>query len=86
MTIIVNTFELMYGILKLKQKKKWLNIFNKHGNKSTLKYRKELTPDIKLQADKIFVRSDLFEQVIKSCESNSTEFLMFKVQKLGICI
>ena len=22
---------------------KWLNIFNKHGNKSTLKYRRELT-------------------------------------------
>ena len=25
---------------------KWLNIFNKHGNLSTLKYRRELTPNI----------------------------------------
>ena len=23
---------------------KWLNMFNKHGNKSTMKYRKKLTP------------------------------------------
>ena len=32
---------------------KWLNIFNKHGNKSTLKYRRELIPNIKFQADRI---------------------------------
>ena len=25
----------------------WLNIFNKYGNKSTLKYKREITPDIK---------------------------------------
>ena len=64
---------------------KWLNMFNKHGNKSTLKYRRELTPNIKFQADRIFVRNDLFEQVIKSCKATNTEFLMFK-EKLGICI
>ena len=64
---------------------KWLNIFNKHGNKSTLKYRRELTPDIKFQADRIFVRNDLFEQVIKNCKATSTEFLMFK-EKLAICL
>ena len=64
---------------------KWLNIFNKHGNKSTLKYRRELTPNIKFQADRIFVRNDLFEQVIKSCKATNTEFLMFK-EKLGICL
>ena len=64
---------------------KWLNIFNKHGNKSTLKYRRELTPNIKFQADRIFVRNDLFEQVSKSCKSNSREFLMLK-EKLGICL
>ena len=63
----------------------WLNIFNKHGNKSTLKYRKEITPDIKVQADKIFVRNYLFEQVIKSCKATNIEFLMFK-EKLGICL
>ena len=62
----------------------WLNIFNKLGNKSTLKYRREITPDIKVQADKIFVRNDLFEQVIKSCKATNKEFLMLK-EKLAIC-
>ena len=56
----------------------WLNIFNKHRNKSTLKYRIELTPNIKFQADRIFVRNDLFEQVIKSCKATNTKFLIFK--------
>ena len=51
----------------------------------TLKYRRELTPNIKFQADRIFVRNDLFEQVIKGCKSNSREFLIFK-EKLGICL
>ena len=57
---------------------KWFNIFNKHGNKSTLKYRKEITPGIKVQTDKIFVRNDLFEQVIKSCKATNIEFTMLK--------
>ena len=65
--------------------RKWLNIFNKHGNKSTLKYRREITPDIKFQVDKIFVRNDLFEQVIKSCKATNIEFTMLK-EKLGICL
>ena len=64
---------------------KWLNIFNKHGNKSTLKYRRELTPNIKRQADKIFVRNDLFEQVIKSYKLTNIGFAMFK-EKLAICL
>ena len=64
---------------------KWLNIFNKHGNKSTLKYRREITPGIKVQTDKIFARNDLFEQVIKSCKATNKEFLMLK-EKLGICL
>ena len=71
--------------LEVEAESKWFNIFNKHGSKSTLKYRREITPDIKLQADKIFVRNDLFEQVIKSCKSTNKEFLMFK-EKLGICL
>ena len=49
-----------------------------------MKYRRELTPNIKFQADRIFVRNDLSEQVIKSCKATNTEFLMFK-KKLGIC-
>ena len=43
---------------------KWLNIFNKYGNKSTLQYKREITPDIKFQADKIFVINDLFEHYL----------------------
>ena len=52
---------------------KLFNIFNKHVNKSTLKYRRELTPNIMFQADRIFVRNDLFEQVIKSCKATNAE-------------
>ena len=50
-----------------------------------MKYRRELPPDIKLQADKIFVRNDLFEQVIKSCKATNIKFAMLK-EKLGICL
>ena len=64
---------------------KWLNIFNKYGNKSTIKYKREITPDIKFQADRIFVRNDLFEQVVKGCKSTNKEFLLIK-EKLGICL
>ena len=64
---------------------KWLNMFNKHDNKSTFKDRKELTSNIKFQADRIFVRNDLFEKIIKSCKATNAEFLMFK-EKLGICL
>ena len=44
---------------------KWLNIFNKQGNSSTLKYKRELTPNIKSQPDRIFVGNDLFERIKK---------------------
>ena len=60
-------------------------MINKQGNTSTLKYRRELTPNIKFQADKIFVRDDLFEKIIKSCKATNIEFSMLK-GKLGICI
>ena len=63
----------------------WINIFNKYGNKSTLKYKREITPDIKFQTDRIFVRNDLFEQVIKSCKATNKEFLIF-FKKRGICL
>ena len=62
----------------------WLHIFNKQGNLSTLKCRRGLTPNIKFQPDRIFVRNDLFEQIIKSCKATNVEFTMFK-EKLGIC-
>ena len=63
---------------------KWLNIFNKHGNTSTLKYRRELTRNIKLQPHRIFVRNDLFEQIIKRCKATNAVFTMLK-EKLRIC-
>ena len=45
--------------LEAETENKWLNVFDKYGNKSTLKYRRELTPNIiKFQADRIFVRND----------------------------
>ena len=87
-TIIDNNGEYFWINLRdfeVETESKWLNIFNKHGNKSTLKYRREITPDIKVQADKIFVRNDLLEKVNKSCKATNKEFLMLK-KKLGICL
>ena len=51
---------------------------------STIKYRKELTPSIKFQPDRIFIRNDLFEKIIKGCKATNVEFAMLK-EKLGIC-
>ena len=50
-----------------------------------MKYRREITPDTKFQTDRIFVRNDLFEQIIKSCKATNIEFTMLK-EKLGICL
>ena len=61
-----------------------MNIFSKHGNSSTLKYRRELTPNIKFQPNRIFIRNYLFEQIIKTSKATHVEFLMLK-EKLGIC-
>ena len=49
------------------------------------KYRKELTPNITFKPNKIFVRNDLFEKVIKSCKATNLEFLKLK-EKLGLCL
>ena len=73
-TIIDSNGEYFWINLKdfeVETESKWLNIFNKHGNKSTLKYRKEITLGIKVRTDKIFVGNDLFEQVIKSCKATN---------------
>ena len=86
-TIIDNNSQYFWINLKdfeAETESKWLNMFNKHGNKSTMKYRKELTPNIKFQPDRIFIRNDLFEQIIKSCKATNVEFTMLK-EKLGIC-
>ena len=50
-----------------------------------IKYRKELTPNITFQSNKIFVRNDLFEKIIKSCKTTNLEFLKLK-EKLGLCL
>ena len=43
-----------------------------------------MTPDIQFQPDRIFIRNDLFERIIKSCKATNVEFLMLK-EKLGLC-
>ena len=86
-TIIDNNSQYFWINLRdfeVETENKWLNIFNKHGNKATLKYRRELASNIKFQADRIFVRNDLFEKIIGSCKATNAEFLMLK-EKLGIC-
>ena len=80
-TIIDNNSQYFWIDLRdfeVETESKWLNIFNKHGNKPTLKYRREITPDIKVRADKTFARNDLFEQVIKSCKATNIEFTRLK--------
>ena len=51
----------------------------------TQKYRRELTPNLTFQPNKIFVRNYLFEKVIKSCKATNLEFLKPK-EKLGLCL
>ena len=51
-TIIDNSSQYFWVNLRafeVETERKWLNIFNKHGNRSTLKYKREITPDIKFQ-------------------------------------
>ena len=63
-SIIDNNSQYFWNNLRdfeVETESKWLNIFNKYGDKSTLKYKREITLDIKFQTDKIFVRNDLFE-------------------------
>ena len=86
-TMITNDSQYFWINLKdfeFETERNWQNIFNKHGNSSTLKYRRELTPNIQFQSDRIFIRNDLFEEIIKSCKATNVEFLMLK-EKLGLC-
>ena len=73
--MIGNIFGLIKKILKLKP--------NVTGEIFYF-YRKELTPSIQFQPDRIFARNDLFERIIKSCKATNVEFLMLK-EKLGLC-
>ena len=52
---------------------------------SRQKYRKELTPNITFQPNKIFLRNDLFEKIIKSRKVTNLEFLKLR-EKLSFCL
>ena len=54
--------------LEIESKRNWQVIFDKYKDLLTQKYRKELTPNITFQPNKIFVRNNLFEKIIKSCK------------------
>ena len=85
-TIIANDSQYFWINLKIfeaETERNWQDIFNKYGNSSTLKYRKELTRNIQFQPDRIFTRNDLFEKTIKSCKETNAEFSMLK-EKLGL--
>ena len=71
--------------LDFETKGNWQAIFDKCKDSLTQKYRKELTPNITFQPNKIFVRNDLFEKIIKSCKATNLEFLKLK-EKLGLCL
>ena len=71
--------------LEIETKRNWQVIFNKYKDLLTQKYRKELTPNITYQPNKIFTRNDLFEKIIKSCKATNLEFLKLK-EKLGLCL
>ena len=43
-----------------------------------------MTPNIKIQSDRVFVRNVLFEQIIESCKATDAKFTMLK-EKLDIC-
>ena len=64
--------------LEIESKLNWQAIFDKCKDSSRQKYRKELTPNITFQPNKIFVRNDLFEKIIKSCKATNLEFLKLK--------
>ena len=71
--------------LEIESKCNWQVIFDKCEDSLRQKYRKELTPNTTFQPNKIFVRNDLFEKIIKSCKATNLEFLKLK-EKLGLCL
>ena len=71
--------------LEIETKHNWQVIFDKYKDLSTQKYRKELILNITFQPNKVFVRNDLFEKIIKSCKATNLESLKLK-EKLGLCL
>ena len=60
--------------LEIESKCNWQAVFDKYKDLSRKKYRKELTPNITFEPNKIFVRNDLFEKKIKICKATNLEF------------
>ena len=71
--------------LEIETKRSWQVIFDKYKDLSTQKYGRKSTANITFQPNKIFVRNDLFEKVIKSCKATNLNFLKLK-EKLGLCL
>ena len=71
--------------LEIETNRNWQVIFDKYKNLLTQKYRKELTPKITFQPNKIFVKNNLFEKIIKSCQATNLDFLKLK-EKIGLCL
>ena len=64
--------------LEIVTKRNWQVIFDGYKDLLTQKYRKALTPNSRFQPNKIFVRNNLFEKIIKSCKATNLEFLKLK--------
>ena len=64
--------------LEIETKRNWQVIFDKYKDLLTQKYRKESTPNITFQPNKIFLRNDLFEKIIKSCKATNLKLLKLK--------
>ena len=71
--------------LEIETKCNWQVIFDKYKDLSTQKYRKELTLNITFDTNKIFLRNDLLEKIIKGCKATNLEFLKLK-EELGLCL
>ena len=69
--------------LEIETKRNWQAILEKYKDSSTQKYREALIPNIAFQTNRIFVRNDLFEKIIKSCKATNLDFLKPK-EKLGL--
>ena len=63
---------------EIESKRNWQVFFDKCKDSLRQKYRKELTPNITFQHNKIFVRNNLFQRIIKSCKTTNIEFLKVK--------
>ena len=71
--------------LEIETKRNWQTTFDKCKDSSREKYWEELTPNITFQPNKIFVRNNLFEKIIKSCKATNFEFSKLK-EKPDLCL